>query len=169
MDDYKATIQKLMEQVHELRAENLKLNADMGTFKKDHELQIGQFDVLRKKNEDLVMENLTLKDILYEKERARPPSLEANKYSRPPYVRSGSPLRTAASKSIQEENKASNLKSPTRTQMTEPDVLPRYEVIKHKTVNAHEDGPPLRALYQNSKHSGYHALRKDSFSPLRYK
>ena len=43
----------------------------MVTFKKDHEHQKGQFETLRKKNDDLVMENLTLKDILYEKERAR--------------------------------------------------------------------------------------------------
>lgn len=79
MDEYKATIERLGDHVDALRAENVKLNADMAGFKEEHDQRTKQFDVLRKKNEDLVMENLTLKDILYEREKARPPSTEAIK------------------------------------------------------------------------------------------
>lgn len=43
----------------------------MVSFKHDHGQQRTQFEALRRKNEDLVMENLTLKDILYEKDKAR--------------------------------------------------------------------------------------------------
>lgn len=70
MDDYKETIGRLSSQVELLRAENLQLTSDMVSFKNDHEVQKSQFESMKKKNEDLVMENLTLKDILYEKDKS---------------------------------------------------------------------------------------------------
>lgn len=89
------------------------------------------------------MENLTLKDILYEKDKARQTTaIEAQNYSMLYQIRNTSPLRTQQSAKVVVEQDPPQ-KSPPKIEESNSGIYPGYEVIKHKTAKAFEDGPPL--------------------------
>jgi uncharacterized coiled-coil DUF342 family protein len=70
MINYKQNIQGLNSQVTQLRDENLKLNTDVKVIRTEHNDVLYTVRKLETKNQQLIKENLTLKDILYER-RAR--------------------------------------------------------------------------------------------------
>ena len=52
-----------------MKNENLKLNSDMTIIKKEHQEMSNLIIDLEKKNNELIHENMTLKDILYSKKQ----------------------------------------------------------------------------------------------------
>lgn len=65
MIQYKQNINGLNSQVTHLRDENLKLNTDVKIIRSEHSELLHNVHKLGHKNEQLIQENLTLKDILY--------------------------------------------------------------------------------------------------------
>ena len=67
MQQYKHNIEGLNSQVTKLKDENLKLTTDIKVIRSEHTGMLHTVRKLEEKNQHLVTENLTLKDILYER------------------------------------------------------------------------------------------------------
>ena len=67
MQQYKHNIEGLNSQVTKLKDENLKLSTDIKVIRSEHTGMLHTVRKLEEKNQHLVTENLTLKDILYER------------------------------------------------------------------------------------------------------
>jgi len=71
MEEHQNDVKDLTQEVKRLKAENFRLTTDMDDVKKDHGEIVGKFRDISQKNDGLVLENLTLKDLLYERDKAR--------------------------------------------------------------------------------------------------
>ena len=65
MKEYNDNIKSLTNQVGKLNDENLKLNSDIKVIRVEHSEMLHTIHTLESKNDKLVQENITLKDMIY--------------------------------------------------------------------------------------------------------